>query len=220
MNAVVHLFEQRGLGKAPFECVSYVDVGSVRAGVTCQYCGTAIRNVYTVRDALRATFVVGCECIRKTGDKGLRKAITEAEREKRRAKAAAKEAARRAEWDAECEAQRQRNGGRTDREVEIDAVAERQAKERAECQAVNQWLIDGIYGMTCREPSGSFLSSVYYDLTHYNHPTKGTELPPRARQILAEIWATRTTGKSKRAKEWQVACEFAEERLGLLEVPA
>jgi hypothetical protein len=91
----VHKFEAAGLGVAPFRFV-----GTERfvfqaipgdpscpllPGTCCDYCSTAISIAYWVESADRRRFKVGCDCIAKVGDAGLRKAIAP---ELRKAKAA------------------------------------------------------------------------------------------------------------------------------------
>lgn len=85
-----HKFEARGLGKAPFVCVGseykVVTIGVippviVKPGATCDYCGTAISNVFNIRSADNKRFHVGSECVNKTGDAGLiRKVNAEAKK--------------------------------------------------------------------------------------------------------------------------------------------
>lgn len=65
---------------------------------SCDFCGQGIQNAYTVESADGKRFKVGCDCIRKTGDKGLTKVVTDEEARKRRAKADAK---RKAKWQRE-----------------------------------------------------------------------------------------------------------------------
>lgn len=98
----IHLFEQAGLGKAPFRFVG-LETAADRAAIqterasagqtfttnyatSCDYCGQGIQNAYRVESADGKTFKVGCDCIRKTGDVGLRRVISEEESRKRRAK--------------------------------------------------------------------------------------------------------------------------------------
>jgi hypothetical protein len=78
----VHAFERAGLGEAPFRCVGkYVSLfqacqgAPVRAGSSCDYCGTSIAQVYRIRGADGAEFKVGCDCVAKTGDQGLRRQV-------------------------------------------------------------------------------------------------------------------------------------------------
>ena len=88
----MHVFEQAGLGIAPFKCVGF-STTSTRAslnsycrshglmyttnlcGGTCDYCGTAIWNVFRIRSSDAKEFVVGCDCVLKTNDIGLRNIV-------------------------------------------------------------------------------------------------------------------------------------------------
>jgi len=65
MNNLVHVFEGKGLGPAPYRLAR---VAYSQAGTHCDYCGTAIRNVFWVEAANHTTFKVGCDCIAKTQD--------------------------------------------------------------------------------------------------------------------------------------------------------
>jgi len=73
----IHVFEQAGLGKAPFRykgCgreVYQVVGGPAQPGGTCDYCGTAITNCFYLESADKKSFKVGCNCVEKTGDHGL-----------------------------------------------------------------------------------------------------------------------------------------------------
>jgi hypothetical protein len=76
----VHAFEAAGLGKAPFRFVgvsesscTYPD-GTTQATGTCDYCSNGIRYCCHIRSADGKEFVVGSDCVRKTGDTGLIKA--------------------------------------------------------------------------------------------------------------------------------------------------
>lgn len=84
-DTMIHPFEQRGLGKAPFRYVgvefqeiSYGQrvIGSVggvavttKPGGTCAYCGQYIVNMFNVESADGERFHVGCDCIRKVDGK-------------------------------------------------------------------------------------------------------------------------------------------------------
>ena len=107
MNATVekiHKFEAAGLGIAPFRFIG-VETAGDRAAVqreresagmvfttnyatSCDYCGQGIQNAFRVRSADGREFKVGCECIRKTGDAGLMRAVSDEESAKRRQKSA------------------------------------------------------------------------------------------------------------------------------------
>lgn len=96
MNALengIHVFERAGLGIAPFRIIGVGDkVGPIRytdpkTGVTmecgspgqpmgvCKFCGTGIRECWTIKSSDGKVFDVGCECVRKTGDAGMRKVV-------------------------------------------------------------------------------------------------------------------------------------------------
>lgn len=77
-----HKFELAGLGLAPFRCVGFsekkmvVGIGqdaTVRPGSSCDYCGNAIMNVFHILSADGKRFKVGCDCVAKTGDEGLKR---------------------------------------------------------------------------------------------------------------------------------------------------
>ena len=112
--AKIHKFEAAGLGLAPFRFVG-IETGADRASVqseragngltyttnnatSCDYCGQGIINAYQVQSADGKRFKVGCDCIRKTGDAGLIRHVTEEEGSKRRAKNTARRAAK---WQRE-----------------------------------------------------------------------------------------------------------------------
>ena len=70
---IVHPFEAAGLGLAPFKCIGHsvakyqAAPGSpIQPGSSCDYCGTAIMDVYQVRSANGREFKVGSDCIRHT----------------------------------------------------------------------------------------------------------------------------------------------------------
>lgn len=91
MNTI-HKFEERGLGKAPFTVFGVEHrVGPIRtvlaSGVTvqvgapgqpmgtCDYCGQEIAQCWMIRSSDGKEFVVGCDCVRKTNDEGLKRAM-------------------------------------------------------------------------------------------------------------------------------------------------
>lgn len=93
-GSTIHVFEAAGLGAPPY-CFTghYKNVyqachgAPIQPGGSCDYCGTALMNEFHFVSKDGKTFKVGCDCIRKTGDKGLRRVISMVEGEKRRAKA-------------------------------------------------------------------------------------------------------------------------------------
>jgi len=77
----LHVFERRGLGKAPFRVYDFVTItyqacpgAPVQPGGTCDYCGTGIMYACLIQSSDGKRFKVGCDCVRKTGDEGLIKA--------------------------------------------------------------------------------------------------------------------------------------------------
>jgi hypothetical protein len=115
----VHCFERAGLGKAPFRVIGFevrkyqaCPGAPVQPGASCDYCGTGIMNVFHIKGAgsEAAAFKVGCDCVAKTGDGGLRKAVNglirEYRAEKRNAEWKALAATRKAARDAERAAER------------------------------------------------------------------------------------------------------------------
>jgi len=110
----IHTFEAAGLGKAPYRFVGYQKLiyqacqgAPIQPGGSCDYCGTAIINAFFLKSADDKTFKVGCDCIEKSGDKGLRKAISVVEKEKRQKKAAEK---RQKEWEKRNELKKEIEG--------------------------------------------------------------------------------------------------------------
>lgn len=74
----IHPFEKHGLGKAPFRCVGYRKAqyqafpgAPIRAGASCDFCGTAIMHTYEILSADGKRFKVGCDCVDRTKDTAL-----------------------------------------------------------------------------------------------------------------------------------------------------
>lgn len=96
-TSTIHVFERAGLGKAPFHFTGNVTEKTfcacpgapVQSGSTCDYCGTCIRYEFWVRSSDGLEFKTGCDCIHKTGDRGLIQQISAAERKLRDVKNAA-----------------------------------------------------------------------------------------------------------------------------------
>jgi len=88
MSDTLHVFEKSGCGKAPFRFIGIEErrgpmlIGSSNgvehwAGSpgqpmgTCKHCGTSIAECCIIRDAEGKVFIVGNQCVSKTGDNGL-----------------------------------------------------------------------------------------------------------------------------------------------------
>jgi hypothetical protein len=89
-----HVFEH--LGKPPYRYAGFAELifvcpgtGATKAGGSCDHCGTAICNAFYFTSDDGKTFKVGSSCVTKSGDKGLRKFVSE---EQRKAKAAKEKA--------------------------------------------------------------------------------------------------------------------------------
>lgn len=74
----MHVFERAGLGRAPFRFVGYerktyqaCPGAPIQVGSSCDYCGEGISNVYWLEGADGRRFKVGCDCVGKTGDRGI-----------------------------------------------------------------------------------------------------------------------------------------------------
>lgn len=124
----IHRFESAGLGKAPFRYVGFrelrgpikeldkdgnwtgFEIGSPGQPMgTCAYCGQGIAICCEIVSADGRSFIVGSDCVEKTGDAGLRKVKTDVQkfaREKQKAREAVRIAAAldRLENDAELRA--------------------------------------------------------------------------------------------------------------------
>lgn len=89
-----HVFEH--LGKPPYRYDGFDELvwvnpvtGACKAGGACDHCGTAIRNAFYFTSSDGKRFKVGSSCVTKSGDKGMRKFVSE---ETRKAKAAKEKA--------------------------------------------------------------------------------------------------------------------------------
>ena len=92
-EAKVHVFESAGLGKAPFKFVHMTietyqacPGAPIQPGGSCDYCGHPIKQMYHIQSSDGKEFKVGCDCVEKTGDKGLKKQIDKKKREVAREK--------------------------------------------------------------------------------------------------------------------------------------
>lgn len=101
----IHIFERAGLGKAPYQYKGMTENVYVpcpgapgQAGGTCDYCGTGIRYEFIFVSADGKRFVVGSDCVHKSGDSGMRKVVAEELRQREAAKRAAKREEKRLAW--------------------------------------------------------------------------------------------------------------------------
>jgi len=131
----IHPFQKAGLGIAPFRVLAYecrrgpikrvengvlVTYGSPGQPVTaCEYCSTPIVHVYIIESSDGREFVVGCECVRKTGDAHLLKQSKQHLGEFRAKQREAQRVERKQVWENQ-------------RRVEVDA-------QKREWLAANPW---------------------------------------------------------------------------------
>ena len=94
MTAMRHIFEH--LGKPPYKYDGFAELiftvpgtGICKAGGSCDHCGTAIRNAFYFTSSDGKRFKVGSSCVTKSGDKGLRKNVSDEIRRAKKAKEAA-----------------------------------------------------------------------------------------------------------------------------------
>lgn len=120
---MVHVFEQAGLGKAPFNCIGVASIPDAsmaeknpvgyanamkalpKGAGSCKYCGMPLIHNYIIKDALGTTFVVGCECVNKTGDAGLMTETVKVKKAHEKAIRAEKSAKKKADIKAQREAE-------------------------------------------------------------------------------------------------------------------
>jgi aminopeptidase N len=131
MELEVHCFEKSGLGKAPFRCVGVASLPSPSLAEhnpdaynnalrmlprdiglgSCNYCGMAIMHNFIIEDCTGGKrFVVGSDCVARTGDAGLIKAVRgerlKVVRAKREVIRSMKRSEREAQWAKEREERR------------------------------------------------------------------------------------------------------------------
>ena len=75
-GSFVHVFEAAGLGIAPFKFKEF-SVGNTQ----CDFCATHINNIFWIQSSDNKTFKVGCDCVEKTNDQGLRRIVSRIYRE-------------------------------------------------------------------------------------------------------------------------------------------
>jgi hypothetical protein len=158
----IHVFEAAGLGKAPFRLVGLFSIppkslleanpdaynNQMRqaprdVGVgTCHFCSTAIMANFIIQSHDKKKSAVGCDCVQKTGDKGLVDAVKLAQKKADREK---REAINEVNRIQRLQAQREKNGGLTDwekQEKELKAAQKIREKKLAKVAAILAPLAD------------------------------------------------------------------------------
>lgn len=188
----IHVFEVKGLGKAPFRCVGIREnwfvipgvPGSKKPGGTCNYCHTGIAYEFQILSADGKRFVVGCDCVNKTDDRGLIDAVKLAQKKRRQEIAIA-------EREARLEATRPQRE-RRQRTADILASERAFAARKREAAMVqrNGWLIDALN----RAPGGFAANMAEMLRTNFIR-----DLSDRCIAIMRDIYAKQHGRRNSRA---------------------
>lgn len=200
----LHAFEVAGLGKAPFRyvgCRKNVFVACPgappKAGGTCDYCSQGIMYECVIKSSDGKTFVVGCDCVRRTNVNN--RVLSEMERGFAQLKKAERDAKREAKWqeerarlEAELQKQRDRNGGLTDDQLARKAEEARHQANMAKIVKLNGWLLD----VLAKVNQGPFVESMQQELGRRTI----CNLSERARYVLREIYQKAVGGRSDKKR--------------------
>jgi len=181
-QTIIHPFESRGFGKAPFKCVAVTKnvysacPGHSQPGGTCDYCGTGIMYEFHIQSSDGRKFKVGSDCVEKT-DKDLSRQVKTVRRNYRtpdqiQADQAEKDA-KRAEWNRE-----------------QDARQERLEQEMRQAEIANKDLIR-VFGILAEGSRSQFISDMYGQLM----TTPFQKFSPRQKDIICDIYAKHITGE-------------------------
>jgi hypothetical protein len=214
-EVLTHLWQEQGLGQAPFHAVCIISLpskslcehnpeaynramaecGQMARGFgvhlcTCESCGMSLTNNVVIRDANRKHFVVGCDCAGKTNDTKLTTKVALLEKARLRKikedRQAAERIAREARIAADLASQRERNNGLTDAEVAAQTARIEAERVAEHFTAENGWLISVLRGM-----SGDFVQSMARQLER----AAFSELSDRCQSILCEIYSKSVGGR-------------------------
>ncbi len=182
------------------------------AGGACDICGHPLVANYVLENADGRRFVVGCDCVTRSGDTRLTTEVEEAERERQRK---LRQARQRAEWAAKQAAraaqERADNGGKTLAEIQAERVreaAQKAAQRAVHAAAENGWLIQVLEGVPT---NGEFLPSMIDTL--HREPAAG--LSDRCLQILGDIYAKAVSGKRRGTKAWNAARDEFDDKIAV-----
>jgi hypothetical protein len=216
----IHVWEAAGLGKAPFRLVDVIifpgpglaeanveaynnacrhvghqiQVHGLKMAGICDYCGHTLMNNFVIASKDNKKFVVGSECVAKTGDAGL---IEKVKLEQRRLKYQREEEARRAEtvrlapyYDAV-------------RKLEDEIRTKEQEVEKEFKGFVGQtntWLIEVL-----KNVNGNFASSLAKDLETRSYRS----LSDKCQSICADIYVKQIAGRrAKKEARYEASDEY------------
>lgn len=174
---MIHLFQDAGLGKAPFKLIGKYSIPSASlaehnpsgyqnalngmpkdVGVgSCAYCGTALVHNFIIQSSCGKKSAVGCDCVAKTSDKGLVNAIKLLKRRLNQEKRADE---RNKKHEAMIAAQREKNSGLTDYEMNQKIQLEAKEKRENSLEAVRVLLAPFIDALA-KNPQSSFCCDVH-----------------------------------------------------------
>lgn len=109
---------------------------------SCDVCGMCLMNNFVLRNAEGKHFVVGCDCVSRSGQTKLMEEVEIAEKKRRKAQAFAN---KRAAWEKEQQRERDANGGKTRHEIRAELLAEQEAEWaelRSRFEAESRWVIE------------------------------------------------------------------------------
>lgn len=211
-----HVFENAGMGKAPFKLVGFYAIPSkslaehnptaynnmlaaMPKGVgcgTCVYCGTALINNFIIESSDGKKSAVGCDCVAKTGDQGLTDTIKlkklELAREKRALARQAKWQAQEDKRQAELEEERTRNGGLTDSQVYQQKVDALEAEFGLAAKTISENLGELLNALDPKKDSSSFVR----DMISLIERGQLNDLSRNMWNIVADIAAKQTGGRA------------------------
>ena len=172
----------------------------------CQVCGHDLTWNYVLRNAEGKCFVVGCDCVMKSGNDKL---MTVVQYEKKKAENIRNARIREEKWKRECEArdakEREKNGGKTDHElyIEREEIRKRELAEQKRLNNIkNQWL-----AQLLSSQNGDFCQSIAKQL----YEGKGLdEFSDRCLFIMWDIYI-KHSAKGLRGKAREEAIAKAEE---------
>lgn len=210
-NAATYGANVQGYNNAVAEASEQARSHGVHLG-TCQVCGMGITYNYVGENADGKRFVVGSDCVMKLGDCRFTSEVEEDERSRQRLAAwhRKQEMHRRQQQEREA-LDRERNGGKTDWELEIErrkaakaAAAERAAKAATD----NAWLIEFL---THIAPLTDFVAAMIERL----HSSAVVDLSDRMIEVLRDIYG-KAHGR-RGSKKYEKAVKEFDAKAGLEE---
>ena len=202
-----HRWEIDGYGKAPFKVVGIFempprslqeanpsaynramkDLPSGYHCGTCGICGAPLKVNYLIESADGQRFSVGCECVNKAGNENT---TTEMKELKRKRDKERRELRRAEAKKAKEDLQREKNGGKTNNEIEMEKMEQRSkliAKYNLAVTRILQPIIDLV-----EDGKRGFCDSIAGDM-------RGAKPPyGRARTIVVEICAKQAGRKGSK----------------------